>query len=228
MVCEEGEWKERGVMGVPGDSSAREVVLGVLASGRGTNLQAIIDATSSGLLSARLAVVVSDNDGAHALQRARQAGVEALHIPPGRFKTKLEPEIELQYAQALKDRGVELVLLAGFMRVLHKEFLGAFPDRILNIHPSLLPSFPGLKAQKQAWDYGAKVAGCTVHIVNDMVDGGPIILQRAVQVMEDDTPDTLAERILREEHISYVEAVKLYCEGRLRLEGRRVLILPGP
>lgn len=214
-------------MGDSGERSAREVVLGVLASGRGSNLQAIIDATAAGRINARIAVVLSDRDDAHALDRARKAGVEALHIPPGRFKTKLEPEVETDYAQALLDRGVELVLLAGFMRVLHEDFLNAFPDRILNIHPSLLPSFPGLNAQTQAFDYGAKIAGCTVHIVNSMVDGGPVVLQAAVPVLEEDTPASLADRILVEEHRIYVEAVKLYCEGRLRLEGRRVRISGG-
>jgi len=212
-------------MAVSGGRRARDVVLGVLASGRGTNLQAIIDATISRQIPARLAVVLSDREDAKALERAREAGIEALHIPPGRFKTKLEPEIELKYAQALKDRNVELVLLAGFMRVLHGNFLSAFHNRIMNIHPSLLPSFPGLKAQTQAWEYGVKIAGCSVHLVNDMVDGGPIILQAAVPVTEDDTPDTLADRILKEEHRCYVEAVRLYCEGRLRLDGRRVRVL---
>jgi len=197
----------------------------VLASGRGTNLQAIIDAVLDGTLPARIAVVISDNREAEALRRAEEAGIEALYIPPGRFRTKLEPEVERRYAEALKERGVQLVLLAGFMRVLHDDFLNEFPDRIFNIHPSLLPAFPGLHAQKQAFDYGVKVAGCTVHIVNAMVDGGPIIAQAAVPVLEDDTPDSLAERILREEHRIYVEAVRLYCEGKLKLEGRRVRVL---
>jgi phosphoribosylglycinamide formyltransferase-1 len=212
-------------MGDSGKKAAREVVLGVLASGRGSNLQAIIDAVADRRINARIGVVISDREDAHALVRAKEAGVEALYIPPGKFKTKLEPEIELQYAKALTDRKVELVLLAGFMRVIHDDFLKAFPDRIFNIHPSLLPSFPGLRAQTQAFDYGVKFAGCTVHMVNAMVDGGPIILQAAVPVLEDDTPDVLAERILVEEHRIYPEAVKLYCEGRLKLEGRRVRIL---
>jgi phosphoribosylglycinamide formyltransferase-1 len=214
-------------MGDSGVKAAREIVLGVLASGRGSNLQAIIDAIAAGRINGRIAVVLSDREDAHALARAKQAGVEALHIPPGRFKTKLEPEIERRYAQALVDRKVELVLLAGFMRVLHNEFLDAFPDKILNIHPSLLPAFPGLKAQTQAFEYGAKIAGCTVHIVNAMVDGGPIVLQAATPVMEEDTPDSLADRILEEEHRIYAEAVRLYCEGRLQLEGRRVRVLGG-
>jgi phosphoribosylglycinamide formyltransferase-1 len=211
-------------MGDSGDKSAREVVLGVLASGRGSNLQAIIDALAEGKTRGKLAVVISDREDAHALVRAKEAGVEALYIPPGRFKTKLEPEVEREYARALLDRNVELVLLAGFMRVLHEDFLDAFPDRIFNIHPSLLPAFPGLNAQRQAYDYGAKFAGCTVHIVNAMVDGGPIILQAAVPVLEEDTPEALAERILSEEHRIYPEAVRLYCDGRLNLEGRRVRI----
>ncbi len=201
------------------------VVLGVLASGRGTNLQAIIDAIAEGRLNAKLAVVISDNQDAQALERAREAGVEPLYIPPGRYKTKLEPEIEASYAQAIKERGVELVLLAGFMRVLHSDFLDAFPNRIFNIHPSLLPSFPGLRAQKQALEHGVKIAGCTVHIVNAMVDGGPIVLQACVPVLQDDTVDDLAGRILKEEHRIYVEAVRLYCERRLKLEGRLVRVL---
>jgi phosphoribosylglycinamide formyltransferase-1 len=209
-----------------GSTKARSrVVLGVLASGRGTNLQAIIDAIADGRVDAKLAVVVSDNEEAKALERAREAKVEALYIPPGRYKTKLEPEIEAAYALALKERDVELVLLAGFMRVLHSDFLDAFPDRIFNIHPSLLPSFPGLRAQEQALEHGVKIAGCTVHIVNSMVDGGPIVLQACVPVLQDDTADTLADRILREEHRIYVEAVRLYCERRLRLDGRRVRVL---
>ena len=215
-------------MNVKKHAPGGKTAIGVLASGRGTNLQAIIDAAASGEFPARVAVVLSDNEDAFALERARRAGVEALHIHPGRYRTKLEPEIELRYVDALKDRGVELVLLAGFMRVLHSDFLRAFPDRIMNIHPSLLPSFPGLNAQKQAWDYGVKVAGCTVHMVNEAVDGGAIILQREVRVMEDDTPDTLAARILKEEHRCYVDAVRLFCEGRLKLEGRRVRVLPAP
>jgi len=213
-------------LNVKADNPDGKTAIGVLASGRGTNLQAVIDATASGELPARVTVVLSDNEDAFALERARRAGVQALHIPPGRFRTKLEPEIERRYVEALIDRGVDLVLLAGFMRVLHGDFLRAFPDRIMNIHPSLLPSFPGLNAQKQAWDYGVKVAGCTVHLVNDTVDGGAIILQRAVQVMEDDTPDTLAARILKEEHRCYVDAVGLFCRGRLKIEGRRVRVLP--
>jgi phosphoribosylglycinamide formyltransferase-1 len=209
-------------------SKARSrVVLGVLASGRGTNLQAIIDAVADGRLDAKLAVVISDNQDAQALERAREAGAEALHIPPGRYKTKLEPEVEAAYARALLDRDVELVLLAGFMRVLHSGFLDAFPDRIFNVHPSLLPCFPGLNAQKQALDHGVKIAGCTVHIVNAMVDGGPIISQACVPVLQDDTAESLAGRILKEEHRIYVEAVRLYCERRLKIEGRRIRVL-GP
>lgn len=209
-----------------GSANARSrVVLGVLASGRGTNLQAIIDALADGRLKAKLAVVISDNENAQALQRARDAGVEALYIPPGRYKTKLEPEVEAEYARALEERDVELVLLAGFMRVLHSGFLDAFPDRIFNIHPSLLPSFPGLRVQEKALEHGVKIAGCTVHIVNAMVDGGPIILQACVPVLQDDTAESLADRILTEEHRIYVEAVRLYSERRLKIEGRRVRVL---
>ncbi len=200
--------------------------IGVLASGRGTNLQALIDNMKSGKLKAEIVCVISDNPNAKALERARKAGIPAYYIPPGPKKTVLSPEAEEKYIECLKKHGVELVCLAGFMRILKKKFLEAFPNRIMNIHPSLLPAFPGLRAQKQALDYGVKVTGATVHFVDEGIDTGPIIIQRAVEVKEDDTEETLAERILKVEHQIYTEAVNLFAEGRLKIEGRRVRILP--
>ncbi|MBC7339982.1 MAG: phosphoribosylglycinamide formyltransferase [Firmicutes bacterium] len=197
--------------------------LGVLASGRGTNLQAILDACARGDLPASVAVVVSDRADAQALERARRAGVPAIFVDPrGRKKADFEAEI----SRILREHGVELVCLAGYMRVLGRTFLREWEGRVLNIHPSLLPAFPGLEAQRQAWDYGVKVSGCTVHFVVPEVDAGPIILQAAVPVLGDDTPESLAARILEQEHRIYVEAIRLYAEGRLRIEGRRVVILP--
>ena len=204
----------------------KKLRVGVLASGRGSNLQAIIDRSLRGDIDVELAVVLSDVADAEALERARAAGVSAVHIPPGRFKTKLEPEIEARYVEELERHGVEVIALAGFMRILHDEFLERYAGRIVNIHPSLLPSFPGLRAQKQAFEYGAKWSGATVHFVDAGVDTGPIILQAAVPVRDDDTPDTLAARILEEEHRIYPEALQLLAEGRIRVEGRRVLIDP--
>ncbi len=200
--------------------------IGVLCSGRGSNLEAILQSCEQGRINGRVVVVISDNPDAFALERARRHGVEALYIPPGKFRTKLEPEIEEQYVRALMERKVDLVCLAGFMRVLKSTFLSAFAQRILNIHPALLPAFPGLHAQKQAFEHGVKIAGCTVHFVDEGVDAGPIIMQAAVPVMEDDTDETLAARILEQEHIIYSESIQLFAEGRLRIEGRRVRILP--
>jgi len=196
--------------------------VGVLASGRGTNLQAILDACARGELPARVAVVVSDNPDAGALARARQAGVPAFFVDPrGRKKGEFEGEI----SRVLREHNVELVCLAGYMRVLGRSFLKEWEGRVLNIHPSLLPAFPGLEAQRQAWEWGVKVAGCTVHFVVPEVDAGPIVLQAAVPVLGHDTPETLAARILEQEHRIYVQAIRLYAEGRLRIEGRRVKIL---
>jgi phosphoribosylglycinamide formyltransferase-1 len=200
--------------------------LGVLCSGRGSNLEAILESCEQGRIGGRVVVVISDVADAFALERARRHGVEALYLPPGKFRTKLEPEIEEQYLRALRERGVDLVCLAGFMRVLKSTFIQAFPQRILNIHPALLPAFPGLHAQQQAFDHGVKIAGCTVHFVDEGIDAGPIIMQAAVPVMENDTEATLAARILEQEHIIYSEAIQLFAEGRLRIEGRRVRILP--
>lgn len=200
--------------------------VGVLASGRGSNLQAILDRSIAGEIDVEVAIVLSDVEDAPALSLAKTAGVPAIHVPPGRFRTKLEPEIEKQYIDILFAHGVEVVALAGFMRVLHDDFLSAFPGRVVNIHPSLLPAFPGLNVQKKAIDHGVKWSGATVHFVNAGVDSGPIILQAAVPVLDDDTPDTLAARILVEEHRIYAEALQLMAEGRINLDGRRVRVGP--
>jgi phosphoribosylglycinamide formyltransferase-1 len=197
--------------------------LGVLGSGSGTNCQAILDACARPDFPAQVVVVLSDVENARILERARQAGVEALYIPPGKFRTKLEPEVEQRYVAALRERQVELVCLAGFMRVLKQDFLNAFAGRIINIHPSLLPAFPGLESWKQALNYGVKVAGCTVHFVDAGIDAGPVILQAAVPVLDDDTPESLHQRIHEQEHRIYPEAIQLLAEGKVTVEGRRVL-----
>ncbi|MEO0262559.1 MAG: phosphoribosylglycinamide formyltransferase [candidate division WOR-3 bacterium] len=204
----------------------RKIKLGILVSGRGSNMEAIIRNSKEGKIDAEVVIVLSDNPDAPALEKARNLGVEAMYVYPGEKKTYMTPDREEEYVRILKEKGVELVCLAGFMRVLKKTFLSAFPYRIMNIHPSLLPSFPGLNAQKQAWEYGVKVSGCTVHFVDEGVDTGPIIIQRCVPVLEDDTAETLAERILKEEHKIYSEAIQLFAEGRLIIEGRRVKLLP--
>jgi phosphoribosylglycinamide formyltransferase-1 len=197
--------------------------IAVLASGRGTNLQAIIENTENGTLKANLVCVVSDNKDAKALERARQHNVEAVYLDPGPKKTWLIPEVEAQYVKALQDRSVELVCLAGFMRILKKPFLDAFQGRILNIHPALLPSFPGLDVQRKALEYGVKFSGCTVHFVDETVDGGPIVTQAVVPVLDDDTPEKLADRILKEEHRIYTEAINIVVSGKYKIVGRRVI-----
>ncbi|MEO0275629.1 MAG: phosphoribosylglycinamide formyltransferase [candidate division WOR-3 bacterium] len=204
----------------------KKIKVGILVSGRGSNMEAIIKNSKEGKIDAEVVIVLSDNPNAPALEKAKSLGVEAMYVYPGEKKTYMTPDREEEYVRILKEKGVELVCLAGFMRVLKKTFLSAFPYRIMNIHPSLLPSFPGLNAQKQAWEYGVKVSGCTVHFVDEGIDTGPIIIQRCVPVLEDDTPETLAERILKEEHKIYSEAIQLFAEGRLIIEGRRVKILP--
>lgn len=207
------------------NKTGRPITIGVLASGRGSNLQAIIDNIKSGKLNAQIGCVISDNPSAYALERARKEGIPAYYIYPGEYKTRLSPEQELEYVNRLKEYNVELVCLAGFMRILHSQFLQAFKGRIINIHPALLPSFPGLHAQRQAWEYGVKVSGATVHFVDEGVDTGPIIIQRTVEVKENDTPETLEDRILKIEHEIYAEAIQLFAEGKLKIEGRRVKIL---
>ncbi|MBD3347953.1 MAG: phosphoribosylglycinamide formyltransferase [Candidatus Eisenbacteria bacterium] len=204
----------------------KKLRVGVLASGNGSNLQAIIDASLSGDIDVEVAVVISDVENARALERARKAGVPAIYIAPGPRRTRLSPEAEKEYARALEERDVEIVALAGFMRVLHDDFLCRFNGRIVNIHPSLLPSFPGLDAQRQALEYGVKWTGATVHFVDAGVDRGPIIVQAAVPVLPDDSRDTLAARVLEEEHRIYPLALQYIAEGRVRVEGRRTCIEP--
>jgi phosphoribosylglycinamide formyltransferase-1 len=197
--------------------------IGVLASGRGSNLEAIILNKERGVLQAGIAVVISDNQNARALELARAHNVKALWVDPGPKKTWLLPEFEEKYVQTLKDHNVDLVCLAGFMRIIKQPLLTAFAGRILNIHPSLLPAFPGLEVQKKALEWGVKFSGCTVHFVDDTVDGGPIVTQAAVAILDDDTPDRLADRILKEEHRIYTEAINLVVSGKYRIEGRRVI-----
>lgn len=195
--------------------------IGVLASGRGSNLQSIIDNCESGFIPGEVAVVVSDRKGAFALERARKHGIKGVFIDSsGRSRE----DFDLKIAEALEAEGVELVCLAGYMRLLSEGFVEKFSGRIINVHPALLPSFPGLSGQKDALDYGVKVSGCTVHFVDEKVDHGPIIVQKTAEVKEDDTVESLASRILRQEHIAFPEAIKLYAEGKLEIVGRRVKV----
>lgn len=202
----------------------RKTVLGVLVSGRGSNLQAIIDAISADRLDAKIGLVISDNPEAHALQRI--AGWDIPAVVVDRKKCSSRQEFEERLVAEFTLHHVDLIVLAGFMRILSSNFISRFPGRIMNIHPALLPAFPGLDAQKQALDYGAKVAGCTVHFVDEGMDSGPIILQETVPVLDNDTVETLSERILHVEHLLYPRAISLYCQQRLAVEGRRVKILP--
>jgi len=201
--------------------------VGVLVSGRGSNLQALLDASARPGYPAEVVVVISDRERAAALDRARTAGIEALYVNPKDFADR--EAFDLALVRELSARRVGLVCCAGFMRILSPAFTRAFAGRAMNIHPSLLPSFPGLHAQRQALDQGVKVAGATVHFLDDgVVDTGPIILQSTVPVQADDTEDTLAERILAEEHRLYPEAVRLFAEGRLAIDGRRVTVRGKP
>lgn len=195
--------------------------LGILLSGRGSNFEAIAQSVLAGKLPARIAVVISDRQEAPGLARARELGFEARFISSG---GKDREAYDREVVAALRERGVDLVCLAGFMRILSPYFVGAFPRRILNIHPALLPAFPGVNAQKQALEHGVKFTGCTVHIVDEAVDSGPIIAQAVVPVLEDDTVESLSARILKEEHRVYSEAIALLLDDRLRVEGRRALL----
>jgi len=197
--------------------------IGVLGSGKGSNLQSIIDNVETGTVPAEIVCVISDVKDAFILARAAKHGIEALYIPPGKHKTKLDPQAEAEYIKTLKDRGVELVVLAGFMRMLKEEFIDAYPNSIVNIHPSILPAFRGLEAWKQALDYGVKYTGCTVHFLELGMDTGPIIMQAVVEVKDDDTPETLHQRIQVEEHKIYPAVISLIAERRLKLRGRKVI-----
>jgi phosphoribosylglycinamide formyltransferase-1 len=195
--------------------------VGILISGRGSNMVALADAVAEGRVpGARVRLVLSDKPGAAGLERARERGIETA-VVERRGRTREEHEREV--VATLQACGVELVCLAGYMRLLSPCFLEAFRGRVLNIHPSLLPAFPGLDAQRQAVEHGVRVSGCTVHFVDETLDGGPIITQRAVPVLDSDTPETLAARILDEEHRAYPEALALVCSGRFEVVGRRVL-----
>ncbi len=198
----------------------------ILISGRGTNMERLIQACQAGEVPAQVVRVISDNPEARGLERARAYGVPTVVVPARAFPDRAAFEAAL--LQAVQEAEPDLICLAGFMRILSPRFVEAYRYRIMNIHPALLPSFPGLHAQRQALEYGVKVSGCTVHFVDEGVDTGPIIVQKAVPVREDDTEETLAARILEKEHEAYPEAVRLFFEGRLRVEGRRVRILDRP
>jgi len=200
-----------------------ETVLGILASGRGSNMQVILNNINAGLLHAKIGIVISDHANAKVLELATAAGIPAVCIERKNFATK--QQFEAAIAAEIVNHEVKLVVLAGFMRILSSYFIGLFPGRIMNIHPSLLPSFPGLDAHHQALTYGAKISGCTIHFVDEGVDTGPIIMQSAVEVLADDTPDSLAERIIKVEHALYSKAIGLYCVGRLSITGRNVKII---
>jgi len=204
-------------------TNAHSFRIGVLGSGKGSNFVAIADACAAGKIPATIALVSSDVESAGILNHARERNIPARFIAPGKFRTKLDEEAENAYIQALRDANVDLIVLAGFMRVLKGDFLRAFEGKIVNIHPSLLPSFPGLEAWKQALEAGVKVTGCTVHFVDAGVDSGPIIGQQTVPVLDDDTTDTLHQRIHAAEHDLYPKCVAALARGDISVKGRRVM-----
>ena len=197
--------------------------IGVLGSGKGSNFAAIADACTAGEIPAAITLVLSDVETAGILTHARERNIASRFIPPGKFRTKLDEDAENAYIQALRDAKADLIVLAGFMRVLKGDFLRAFEGRIVNVHPSLLPSFPGLEAWKQAWDAGVKATGCTVHFVDAGVDSGPIIGQQTVPVLDNDTPETLHQRIHAAEHELYPKCVAALARGEIVVAGRRVM-----
>jgi len=204
-------------------STAKETVIAILVSGNGTNFQALVDALENGRISnGRIACLISNKVDAFALERARKHNIPALVLDHKQYPNRQAYDTAL--VELLRQHGVNLVVLAGFMRLLSPVMIEAFPSAIINIHPALLPAFPGLDAQKQAFDYGVRYTGCTVHFVDSGTDTGPIILQAVVPVLQDDTLETLTQRIHGEEHRTYVEAVRLFCEGRLAVDGRKVTI----
>lgn len=205
-----------------GKTTSEPLRIAVIGSGKGSNCQSIIDAIKAGTLNARIVCVISDVENAFILERAKQNGIPAEFISAAPFKTKLDGAAEAAYVAALRRYGANVVVLAGFMRLIKRGMLEAFPQRILNIHPALLPAFPGMEGWKQALAYGVKVAGCTVHFVDEGTDTGPIIIQRSVPVLDDDTPEALHARIQKEEHIAYPDALRRLAEGRLTVEGRKV------
>lgn len=196
--------------------------IGVLASGRGSNFQAIIDAVYSGKLNVKIKLLITDNTSAFAIERAKKNGIEYLIMLPKKYSSR--DDFFKKAAEELKRRGVGLIVLAGFMRIVGKPLIDAYPNKIMNIHPALLPSFPGLHGQLQALQHNVKISGCTVHFVDEGMDTGPIIIQAAVPVMQDDTEESLSERILKLEHRIYPEAIRLFSEGLITIEGRRVLV----
>jgi phosphoribosylglycinamide formyltransferase-1 len=198
--------------------------IGVLLSGRGSNFEALAESVAAGRIpNAEIAVALSNREDARGIEKARAFGIEARVISSKGLEREAYDRLVIA---VLQEKRVDLVCLAGYMRLLSPQFVAAFRNRILNIHPSLLPSFPGLEAQRQALEHGAKFSGCTVHFVDENLDAGPIVLQACVPIQDSDTPETLAERILREEHRIYTEAVRIVLEGRYKIENRRVLILP--
>lgn len=201
----------------------KKVKLGILVSGRGSNLQAIINNIEEGKLSAEIAVVISDQADAFALERARKHNIPGVHISAKGYKSKRE-EYDALLLKELQKHDVELVCLAGFMRIITPTLIKSYPNRILNIHPALLPSFPGLHVQKAALEHGVKFSGCSVHFVDEGMDTGPIIIQAVVPILDNDTEDSLSQRILLQEHKIYSRAIQLYAEGRLSLDGKRVLV----
>ncbi|HNU82620.1 MAG TPA: phosphoribosylglycinamide formyltransferase [Thermoanaerobaculia bacterium] len=206
-------------------SGAGPVPVAVLLSGRGSNLIALHAAMTRGEVPARIALVLSDHEDAPGLERARERGLPALAIPRQQFPDRESHEAAI--LAALRRAGVEWVCLAGYLRLLSPRFVASFPERILNIHPSLLPAFPGLHAQRQALDHGVRVSGCTVHLVDAELDSGPIVVQRPVAVAEGDDEAALAARILAEEHLAYPDALRLLLTRRWRVEGRRLIFTPG-
>lgn len=198
--------------------------LGILGSGKGSNMMAIADACAAGQIPAEIVVVISDVEGAGILDRARERNLLAEFIPPGKFRTKLDEDAEQAFVKRLTEAQVDLIILAGFMRILKGEFLRAFANRVVNIHPSLLPAFPGLEAWKQALDYGVKVTGCTVHFVDQGIDSGPILGQETVPVLSDDTAATLHERVQQAERRLYPQVVRELAEGRVTVNGRQTVI----
>lgn len=210
-------------MSIPCRASSEPLKIAVLGSGSGSNFQSILDAIDAGTLNARAVIVISDVPGALILERARRRGIPALHLDCGPSRTRLDGEGEARAIEAIVGAGADVVVLAGFMRIVKHAMLSRFAGRILNIHPSLLPSFPGLAAWKQALAYGVKVTGCTVHLVDKGTDTGPILVQRSVPVLDDDTPETLHARIQKEEHVAYPAALRLLADGRLSAVGRCVV-----
>lgn len=200
----------------------KKVSIGVLVSGSGSNLQSIIDHIEAGTLDAEIRIVISNNPDAFALERCKKHRICAVVVDNRKFDSR--ESYDRQTITILESSGVELVVMAGFMRILSPEFFRAFPRRIMNIHPALLPAFPGIHVQHKAVEYGVKFAGCTVHFADEGIDTGPIIIQSVVPVYEDDTADTLSARILKEEHRIYPQAIQYYAEGRIEIQGRKVLI----